>query len=690
MSRLPVPGSDNGTWGNVLNDFLSQAHNADGSLKPNAIPAGSITNLADAAINSPSSGQVLTYDASASKWKNILPATSFISSTDPTYGATGNGTTDDTAALNNLFAAAAAAGLPVLLEPVTHLVGGTASLRLPSGLIVRGFGDVSILKIASNPVVHPITNISGAGNIHLSDFKIDGNKAAIASATGASPDAAPASGQGNGEALYISASDASPASNATIDRITVINSFRLGIVLQSVSGGRVANCVVSGNNRDGITLYFNCTDIKILENSISYCGDDHIGLNAENGSSGGHIMKNISIRSNHILGPSPRNKGKGITGRGVSHLTISDNVVDSTCESAINLTNYNSSNLQDVTVSGNTIYNAGTGGASGKDGIVIQANNALYTAAGTRGTIQRVSVTGNVIEGCQANGIHIGSGPTGSTPSGFTGAVDGDVAYITVNGNTINSNANAGIWINDAPVNDVTISGNTIIGNTQSGIQALASGGPSPHKRLTITGNTCNGNGVNGTYLDTCAVIIVSGNTFANNTSNGLKLATLTLSAQISPNSFNGNGNPIQISGFSSTISAQQYTSGGVVYGKIGAALPPSAAGIAAALNAASFSGFVAGRTAIADASYSALGTDVVIAYTSLTAARTVTLPLASGVAAGSTLTIKDESGNAGTFNITVQRGGGSDTIDGATSKVINTAYGVLRIYCTGTGWAVV
>lgn len=33
MSRLPVPGSDNGTWGDVLNDFLSVEHNSDGSLK---------------------------------------------------------------------------------------------------------------------------------------------------------------------------------------------------------------------------------------------------------------------------------------------------------------------------------------------------------------------------------------------------------------------------------------------------------------------------------------------------------------------------------------------------------------------------------------------------------------------------------------------------------------------------------
>lgn len=33
MPRLPVPGSDEGAWGDILNEFLSVEHNSDGSLK---------------------------------------------------------------------------------------------------------------------------------------------------------------------------------------------------------------------------------------------------------------------------------------------------------------------------------------------------------------------------------------------------------------------------------------------------------------------------------------------------------------------------------------------------------------------------------------------------------------------------------------------------------------------------------
>jgi len=43
MARLPQPGGDNGNWGQILNDYLTQSHNGDGTLKP--IAQSVITNL---------------------------------------------------------------------------------------------------------------------------------------------------------------------------------------------------------------------------------------------------------------------------------------------------------------------------------------------------------------------------------------------------------------------------------------------------------------------------------------------------------------------------------------------------------------------------------------------------------------------------------------------------------------------
>lgn len=39
MVRQPTPGGDGGTWGPVLNEYLSVAHEADGSLKQDAVSA---------------------------------------------------------------------------------------------------------------------------------------------------------------------------------------------------------------------------------------------------------------------------------------------------------------------------------------------------------------------------------------------------------------------------------------------------------------------------------------------------------------------------------------------------------------------------------------------------------------------------------------------------------------------------
>lgn len=51
MARFPTVGGDDGNWGTVLNDFLSQEHNSDGSLKAN------VATVADLHTMSPNAGQ---------------------------------------------------------------------------------------------------------------------------------------------------------------------------------------------------------------------------------------------------------------------------------------------------------------------------------------------------------------------------------------------------------------------------------------------------------------------------------------------------------------------------------------------------------------------------------------------------------------------------------------------------------
>ncbi len=53
MARLPIPGGDDGTWGDILNNFLSIEHNSDGTQKTLSITKGGTgaTNAVDARHN---------------------------------------------------------------------------------------------------------------------------------------------------------------------------------------------------------------------------------------------------------------------------------------------------------------------------------------------------------------------------------------------------------------------------------------------------------------------------------------------------------------------------------------------------------------------------------------------------------------------------------------------------------------
>jgi hypothetical protein len=99
MARLPTPGSDENTWGTVLNDYLAISHDSDGTLRSSAVGAagavqsgssaggdlsGTFPNPAVAKVNgvtisgTPSSGHLLTAtSSSAASWQ--VPSSQFAS-----------------------------------------------------------------------------------------------------------------------------------------------------------------------------------------------------------------------------------------------------------------------------------------------------------------------------------------------------------------------------------------------------------------------------------------------------------------------------------------------------------------------------------------------------------------------------------------------------------------------------------
>ena len=90
--------------------------------------------------------------------------------------------------------------------------------------------------------------------------------------------------------------------------------------------------------------------------------------------------------------------------------------------------------------------------------------------------------------------------------------------------------------------------------------------------------------------------------------------------------------------------------------------------------------------TAVAAATYNQLLTDSILSVTyTATGACTIDLKTAQ-TTNGRVIVIKDAGGLAATNNITITTEG-SQLIDGAATKVINTNYGSVTLYCNGSNW---
>lgn len=157
MSRLPQPGSDNGTWGGILNDFLGVSHKSDGTLKNTVVSESNLDTATQAKLNAPDPTIVVASNAPAS-WlalPGVVKAT---------------GTNDQTvlqAAINNG---------PVVLSPGTFNLSAAISVTSDTPQIT-GQGWSSVLRLVNGAnawvmVFNPSTN--GVRGV-FSQFAIDGN-----------------------------------------------------------------------------------------------------------------------------------------------------------------------------------------------------------------------------------------------------------------------------------------------------------------------------------------------------------------------------------------------------------------------------------------------------------------------------------------------------------------------------------
>lgn len=156
MARLPVVDGDTGDWGTILNDFLQVSHNTDGTLQTSVVQqAGAVTAI------------------------NVKA-----------YGAKGDGSADDTAAIATAINAVANGG-QVYFPAGTY---NTSTITLPSGVWLVGAGyEATVIKLKANTNSHLVmtanftsltgTNTATTGvpfNFGIMNLTLDANKAANA------------------------------------------------------------------------------------------------------------------------------------------------------------------------------------------------------------------------------------------------------------------------------------------------------------------------------------------------------------------------------------------------------------------------------------------------------------------------------------------------------------------------------
>lgn len=446
MTRLPVPGSDDGVWGNVLNDFLTVEHNADGTLKlrtdgtfyakpSGGIPASDMTSSVQTTLSSvagkidastmTTKGDLLA--ASASSTVNRLAAGSngqvLITDGGQTlgvrwadqdviraeyYGVTSDGSTDDAANLQAAVNAAASAGKPLVLGPGTIVIG--TAISISQSVTIMGSGrDTTTLKAKNGLNDYVIAFSGGTAGVgivaaHFADFSIDGN---LANQTA------------GGGILAVG------AVQSTFERLHFTSCYNWGLELGPITGGgfghhnRVINCLFDNSSTSpgyGGGIWFTSSD----ENWIIACDFENLGgATTPTGTNPIMLYDQAGLQTiTACCFVGGANNCIAVRLQNIERSRITDCTFDGTGGDSIFLV------TNKCLVANNTITGPGTLGSTAASGVHLEfnthynvvTNNILIcsdTAGKTRSLIREESTGGsgdNLIEGNSLTSG--GSGPT--------------------------------------------------------------------------------------------------------------------------------------------------------------------------------------------------------------------------------------------------------------------------------------
>jgi parallel beta-helix repeat protein len=371
------------------------------------------------------------------------------------YGALGDGTTDDTAAIQAAIDAMESDGGTVLVPRGVHIY---TAIALRTGVSLHG-APGSVLKIRDNVsdqndnIAYYFVRANAVDDIEIRGITFDGNQAEnIPAVPGGSWVADILTITGDNirvvDCTFVDPPDSAimfaQCTNSRVSRCRIDNAPDLGIYYNDTSGGDAYNNVIDGNvitrcQYGAIGIKRNASDILVTGNAIRDCGN---GITVEDFGSGNHPLR-VQIVGNRLamIGHSYEDAAQvGISVQAAHGSIVADNVVDDVIGVGIGL-----DGTDDCVVAGNYVRGAATGDAT--------LNIGIYLAPRNSQGCQRCIVANNVVRNMQAEGFRAGTGT-------------GDHTHNRVTDNTFESAASDGLRV------DSTWRANVVTDNVLDGESA--------------------------------------------------------------------------------------------------------------------------------------------------------------------------------------------------------------------------
>lgn len=473
MVRLPTPGHDSGSWGDLLNDFLRVEHNVDGSLKmggslatkytkpasgiPKSHLSSTVQDTLTLAENTPAivdatdsvkgilqlNGDLSGTAANPQVKSRAVSATVYATSGDYPVNAYANASTAIQAALN---AVGATSGGEVYIGEGAYQLDFT--LGIPSNVVLRGSSSQkTILTLANNVNGHGITNsdnINGNSGIGILNIVIDGNGA----------------NQTTGRGIFFKR-----VTNSRLEMVYIKSTKTDGVVLDNCQNVYANKLQISYAGSSGF-LFTTCNYCGIKNSEVTY---NHVGVALAATSNHNYVTDNRILHSElySLLGGTAADTNFN------SYNKFSYNVVEHGGDDALvldhnpfttcigNQIRYNGSHAGDqglpVDTSANSVISGNIIEYNFADGIELKNSSNYCTITGNITRNNSNPAVGGLRDGA---GIVIRAGIIGCTITGNTCYCD-----------EIPASQRRGIILTGVGVNYNTVTSNVVYGNSINQIE---------------------------------------------------------------------------------------------------------------------------------------------------------------------------------------------------------------------------